>query len=222
MSARGRQFLAVSVGALMLGSVVLLLLQGPYTTGGGLFDAFKPSLLKFSLSTDFGLALLARIALTLVFTWLVGRGRGSSRVGARGVRGRPRADVDADRPLAHGRAAVAGRAGRDGAPAGDGAVVRRARRADLSTRRCADALPRFSRLALGCFVALGVTGVYLAWRQAGELGALPATEFGRLLLVKSGDRAGRRRARRVLAPGGAAPGPDAWCAEVVLASSCWA
>ena len=46
-------------------------------------------------------------------------------------------------------------------------------------------MPRFSRLALGCFVALGVTGVYLAWRQAGELAALPATEFGRLLLIKS-------------------------------------
>jgi copper transport protein len=47
-------------------------------------------------------------------------------------------------------------------------------------------VPRFSQLALGCFVALGLTGVYLAWRQAGELGALPATSFGRLLLIKTG------------------------------------
>ena len=46
-------------------------------------------------------------------------------------------------------------------------------------------MPRFSRLALGCFALLGVTGVYLAWRQSGELAALPATEFGRLLLIKS-------------------------------------
>ena len=46
-------------------------------------------------------------------------------------------------------------------------------------------LPRFSRLALGCYGALGVTGVYLAWRQSGALAALPATEFGKLLLVKS-------------------------------------
>jgi copper transport protein len=46
-------------------------------------------------------------------------------------------------------------------------------------------VPRFSQLALACFVVLGVTGVYLAWRQAGELAALPGTEFGRLLLVKS-------------------------------------
>jgi copper transport protein len=47
-------------------------------------------------------------------------------------------------------------------------------------------VPRYSQLALGCFVALGVTGLYLTWRQAGELAALPATEFGRLLLIKSG------------------------------------
>ncbi len=46
-------------------------------------------------------------------------------------------------------------------------------------------MPRFSRLALACFGVLGVTGVYLAWRQAGELAALPATGFGRLLLIKS-------------------------------------
>ena len=32
--------------ALMLGSVALLLLQGPYTTGGGVLAAFKPSLLS--------------------------------------------------------------------------------------------------------------------------------------------------------------------------------
>ena len=30
-------------------------------------------------------------------------------------------------------------------------------------------VPRFSRLALVCFAVLGATGIYLAWRQAGEL-----------------------------------------------------
>jgi copper transport protein len=181
-SARGRQLMAVSVGALMLGSVALLLLQGPYTTGGGLFDAFKPSLLKFSLSTDFGLALLARILLTLAFTWLVTRPNrvalgvcvvalaltwtlaDHSRTGVQPWLGVPAATVHL--------VAMALWFG------GLAALI-----FDASLR---DALPRFSRLALGCFVALGVTGVYLAWRQAGELGALPGTEFGRLLLVKSG------------------------------------
>ncbi|HWK29723.1 MAG TPA: copper resistance protein CopC [Solirubrobacter sp.] len=57
------------------------------------------------------------------------------------------------------------------------------RRPDASL---APVLPRFSALALACFVALGVTGVYLAWRQTGALAALPATDFGKLLLVKSG------------------------------------
>jgi copper transport protein len=182
-SERGRQFLAASVGALMLGSVALLLLQGPYTTGGGLLDAFKPSLLRFSLSTDFGLALLARIVLTLVFTWLIARPRVSrlalgacvvalaltwtltdhSRTGVQPWLGVPAATVHL--------LAMALWFG------GLAALI-----ADPSAR---SALPRFSRLALGCFVVLGVTGVYLAWRQAGELAALPATEFGRLLLVKS-------------------------------------
>jgi copper transport protein len=186
VSARGRQFLAVSVGALMLGSVALLLLQGPYTTGGSLLDAFKPSLLKFSLSTDFGLALLARIVLTLVFTWLITRPNRAalgacavalaltwtltdhSRTGVQPWLGVPVATVHllAMALWFGGLAAL---------------VV------DPSVR---EALPRFSRLALGCFAALGVTGVYLAWRQAGELGALPGTEFGRLLLVKSGIVAG--------------------------------
>ena len=49
----------------------------------------------------------------------------------------------------------------------------------------APVIGRFSRLALPCFVALGITGVYLSYRQSGELPALPATGFGRLLLVKS-------------------------------------
>jgi copper transport protein len=46
-------------------------------------------------------------------------------------------------------------------------------------------LPRFSRVALACFGVLGLTGVYLAWRQSGALAALPSTDFGKLLLAKS-------------------------------------
>ena len=94
--------------------------------------------------------------------------------------------------------------------------------ADLSIRRCGTPLPRFSRLALVCFVALGVTGVYLAWRQAGELAALPATEFGRLLLIKSGIVVCDRRAGCVLAPGRAAARVDRASPRSCSASSCWA
>ena len=96
-------------------------------------------------------------------------------------------------------------------------------------RRWCRSLPRFSRLALGCFVVLGVTGVYLAWRQSGELAALPATEFGRLLLIKSaivlvivGLAALSRRAVRAAAAtsrGGCAG--RCW-PRPCSASSCWA
>jgi copper transport protein len=57
---------------------------------------------------------------------------------------------------------------------------------------CADAAPvaRFSRLAVACWVVLAVSGVCLAYRQSGELGALPHTVFGRLLLVKAAVAAG--------------------------------
>jgi copper transport protein len=183
-SARARQFLAVSVGALMLGSVALLLMQGPYTTSGGVLDAFKPSLLRFSLSTDFGLALLARIVLTIVFTWLLARPR-ASRVGL----------VVCAVGLAltwtltdHSRTGVQPWLG---VPAATVHLLAMALwfgglAALIAVPSARESLPRFSRLALGCFAVLGVTGIYLAWRQAGELGALPATEFGRLLLIKSG------------------------------------
>jgi copper transport protein len=183
-SPRGRQFLAAAVGALMLGSVALLLLQGPYTTGGGVFDAFKPSLLRFSLSTDFGLALLARIMLTLVFTWSVARPRVSRAGLAACAVGLALTWTLTD----HSRTGVQAWLG---VPAATVHLLAMALwfgglAALIAIPAAREALPRFSRLALGCFAVLGVTGVYLAWRQAGELGALPGTEFGRLLLVKSG------------------------------------
>jgi copper transport protein len=206
---RARQFLAVSVGALMLGSVALLLLQGPYTTGGGVLGAFKPSLLRFSLSTDFGLALVARIVLTLAFAWLIARAadqggqtpliRDSPPQSAvwpvgRSAGGQTPLIVACVVGLAltwtltdHSRTGVQPWLG---VPAATVHLLAMALwfgglAALIAVPAAREALPRFSRVALGCFVALGVTGVYLAWRQAGELGALPATEFGRLLLVKS-------------------------------------
>lgn len=45
-------------------------------------------------------------------------------------------------------------------------------------------LPRFSRLAFGCVVALVVTGIYQAWREVGSVAAVWHTTFGRVLLLK--------------------------------------
>jgi copper transport protein len=50
----------------------------------------------------------------------------------------------------------------------------------------ATVLPRFSRLAFVAVMVLVATGTYQAWREVGSLAALPATPFGRLLLVKFG------------------------------------
>jgi copper transport protein len=48
------------------------------------------------------------------------------------------------------------------------------------------AVPRFSRIAFGCVVAIVLTGLYQSWRQAGGLTALTDTTYGRVLLVKLG------------------------------------
>jgi len=45
-------------------------------------------------------------------------------------------------------------------------------------------VPRFSRTAMGCVVALVVTGTFQAWRQVGSIHALRTTDYGQILLVK--------------------------------------
>jgi copper transport protein len=189
-SVRGRRFLQLGVGLLMAGTVVLLLLQGPYASGGSLLDAFKPSLLSYSVSTRFGEALVVRLLLGMLFAGLVGQAL--------------REGVSRGLVCGAGACAVAllftwtlADHSRTGVQTWLGVPVASVHLLAMSlwlgglafllwVREALEpAVGRFSRLALGCFAVLGVTGVYLAWRQAGELGALPATGFGRLLLVKS-------------------------------------
>jgi copper transport protein len=60
-----------------------------------------------------------------------------------------------------------------------------ARRGDQTAAAdAAQAVIRFSPVALGCVVALVVTGTYMAWRNIGTLGALTGTTYGRLVLAK--------------------------------------
>ena len=171
------------VGVLLAGSVVVLLMQGPYASGGPVTDAF--SSLSFSLGTRFGQAVVARIVLAVAFAVLLARGLrvpaalcgvaliltwtlvDHSRTGVQTWLGVPVASVHL--------LAMALWFG--------GLVV---------VLACGEEAPiaRFSRVALVCFVVLGITGLYLAYRQAGEVGALPNTVFGRLLLVKAAAVAG--------------------------------
>lgn len=59
-----------------------------------------------------------------------------------------------------------------------------ARRRGLATAEAAQAVTRFSPIALGCVAAIVVTGTYQAWRGVGTWGALTGTTYGRLLLAK--------------------------------------
>jgi copper transport protein len=185
-SLTGRRLLWGGIGALVLGSLVVLLMQGPYASGGSVGGAFAPSSLSFTLGTRLGQALVLRIllalaflslllrrlpfpfavacAVALVFTWTL---TDHSQTGVQTWLGVPVASVHL--------LAVALWFG--------GLVMLLV---GVERDALAVVAPRFSRLALWCFGALAVSGVYLAYRQSGVLGALPGTVFGRLVLVKSG------------------------------------
>jgi copper transport protein len=62
------------------------------------------------------------------------------------------------------------------------AAVRR--RGQAAEEEAVEAVSRFSSIALGCVVAILVTGTYQAWRGVGSPGALIGTTYGRLLLAK--------------------------------------
>ncbi|MFI9360017.1 FixH family protein [Kitasatospora sp. NPDC053057] len=50
----------------------------------------------------------------------------------------------------------------------------------------AEVVDRFSKVAFGSVAVLAATGIYQSWRGLGSWGALTGTEYGKLLLVKSG------------------------------------
>jgi len=166
--------------ALLAGStLVLLLLQGPYATGGSVLD---PSLLWFSLKTRFGEALIVRLLLTAGFVALVKRGQVTGAAACAVALTLTWTLAD------HSRTGVQVWLG---VPAASLHLLAMGLWLGGLVTLLAGGVPkpvvaRFSPLALGCFVVLGVTGLYLAWRQSGTPAALPATGFGRLLLIKTG------------------------------------
>jgi copper transport protein len=205
---RGRLIAWAGFAALALGTVTVFLAQGPYATGEGLTTAFDPDVMRLTLATRIGRALLVRLGIAIVLAVLLAavlrqRNRGTrtktpvlalgavcclalvstwpltdhAHIGAQAWLAVPATGVHL---LAIGlwfgglvplTACVVGPA---------------ARRAER-VRDLQPALARFSLLAQVCFTTIGVTGLYLAWRQVGwTLGALAGTTYGRLLLVKFG------------------------------------
>ncbi|MBB1253401.1 copper resistance CopC/CopD family protein [Streptomyces alkaliterrae] len=194
-------------------TVVLLLLRYPFTTGGGLADAFDLGGLRSVLDTRTGTALLARLLLLGVAALFVGAlfGPFSRRLAAGGER--------AERGGSTGLAGFTGLLlGGSLTAVGLAATWAAAEHASAG-RQIAVAIPvaaahllavalwlgglaallvalrsgapvpgaaarRFSTVATLCVLTLVATGGYQAWRQVGGWSALTGTEYGRLLLGK--------------------------------------
>ncbi len=203
-SKAARRIVWVGWIATFLGTLVGLLVYGPYVEGLGLGDAFSSSLLGDTLGVRFGQVWLARLVLLLLATPVVValfRRAGTDDEPGRAVRS---VWLVAGAVLGVALAVTPGISGH--AISGDWvgvavvadavhvlamalwlgglvvlAVVGLARSAALGVR---DALEPFSRMALGCVLALVATGAFQTWRQVGSLDALRTTDFGRILVVK--------------------------------------
>jgi copper transport protein len=188
-----RRLLLASWLASLASAVGLLLVQGPYAASLPLTDALRPSVLSQVWHSRFGHVSQVRLilliaALGLVWTFPRRRHNGQFEAAA----------------LAGGLAiawATIGHASDGGLTAVTvpmlslhaaavavwlgGLVVlalfglRPGPAADLEKL-----LRRWLRVATVCVVVMTVTGLILTWRDVGTLPALPATLYGRLLLVK--------------------------------------
>ncbi|MCD2195998.1 copper resistance protein CopC [Actinomycetospora endophytica] len=226
---RARRGVVAGWWALLVGTALALLLQGPDAAGVGLGSVLDPTVLATAVDSPTGGLLLARLVLVLV----------AGAAGRRLVAAVPVAEAP---PPAGERAVLvtvalvaaaatfsaSGHAGVD-APVVLGLAVDLAHLTAMSLwigglvvlllalRRRAEAtilapvaavLPRFSR---GAQIAVGVivaTGLYQTWRDVVEPGALVTTTYGWLLIAKVaavvvllvlGDRARRLVAGRLVA-----------------------
>jgi copper transport protein len=184
-----------------IGAVLGIVLQGPYAAGTGLLDVLNSSLLKTTLGTTYGRMLCARLILLGVLAALAVRILREPQRTAEKARAR-----DEDLAAICGLGVLATYGGVGHAAAGSAptlallsdtthlaaasvwigglvilvsCLLQRRRTAEL-----AEALPRYSRLALGCVAVLAATGTYQAWREVWPIPALWSTTYGQLLLAK--------------------------------------
>ncbi|MDQ1629355.1 MAG: copper transport protein [Actinomycetota bacterium] len=195
---RAGTVLAAGWLSLTVGTAVALIGKGAYDAGAGLSAIGRPSLLREVLATPYGQALRLRlVVLVLVLMWWAWRGRLRAVRPAWPVAGAAlavalllsfaqsgHANAGSQRPLALASDALhlAAMATWLGGLVMLGLVLLAASGPTDAGR----AVSRFSRVAAGSVGVLVVTGTYQSWRQVGSFAALPATTYGRLLLVKLG------------------------------------
>jgi len=189
---RPRRLAAVGAGAIAVGGLLAFLLQGPYGAGTGLGGLVDLSLISATASSAFGITLLVRVvlALLLVAALRAAPHRAAVIVGTVVAAGLVVTTAAVGHPVAGptpalavaittihvaamvlwvgGLAALLAALLRTGVPAGE-----------LST-----ALPRFSSLALGCVVALVLSGIVQGVGVVGSPSALFATTYGWVLVAK--------------------------------------
>ncbi|MEU6364992.1 copper resistance protein CopC [Streptomyces sp. NPDC046931] len=179
---------------LLAATCALLLLRGPYEQGSGPAAAFDPSVLRETVTSRPGLALLARLVLLGLAAVAAGR-TGTA------PRGRLRFAIVSVLSIAlavtwavseHAAAGIQVPVAMTSAVlhllamavwlGGLAALLTALYRApeELPAR----AVARFSRLAFTAVAVLVATGVYQSWRGLGSLDALTSTAYGRLLTAK--------------------------------------
>jgi copper transport protein len=186
-SARARRLVQIGWLGSVLAAVAVLLLQGPYVSGGSLGTLLSPGPLRTTVDTGYGQLVLVRLgllvlaagfllwrpaalaALALPLTWA---GAGHARAG-------PDVALAFVADTAHLLAMAAWLGGlamlfycvlpsRRGVPVREAAAV----------------LPRFSRLAMAAISVLVATGLIQAWRELRDTDLADGSSYTRLLVFK--------------------------------------
>ncbi len=231
---RGRRAVVAGWWALLVGSVLALVLQGPDAAGVGVGAALDPAVLATTTGSPTGLLLAARIVLVLV-AGLVGRRlvaaedaapptgeravvTAAALLGA-AVTFSASGHAGVDPPVVLGMAADLAHLTAMSVWIGGLVVLFLALHRGGEPTAVAAVLPRFSQTAQVAVAVIVATGLYQTWRDVGEVGALVTTTYGWLLIAKVagvvvllglGDRARRLVAQRLVARAvpEAAPAPS--------------
>jgi copper transport protein len=195
-SRRARRLVVGGVGALIVGTLLALLLKGPYDEGTGLGSMTDGSLLRQVLSTTYGQALDARLlliaALVLLLTYrdhlprpvllaapaalLVGVGVTFALCG--------HAAAGGHRPIAVASDTV--HVGAMSVWLGGLVLLLGAVLVGEEREEARPPVLRFSTLATGAVTALIVTGTYQTLREVRSWDVLLHTHYGHVLVVKLG------------------------------------